>query len=144
MRTDIVDEIAIARMVEVFYVETRRDPLLGPVFDRAIGDAWPAHMATMGKFWSSVILTSGRYKGNPLAVHMGVPGLDPPMFGRWLQLFAATVTEQFEPLLAQAILAKAHRIAQSLQLALGLDSAPSARGAFRSSEAPSARYPASS
>jgi hemoglobin len=134
MRTDSIDETTIARMVDAFYVEIRRDPLLGPVFERAIGDTWPAHLATMGKFWSSLMLTSGRYKGNPLAVHRGVPGLDPSMFERWLQLFSATVTEQFEPLSAQAILAKARRIAESLQLALGLQSAA----------ANSARSPASS
>jgi hypothetical protein len=35
-------------------------------------------------FWSSVMLTTGRYKGNPLAVHGAVPDIDEAMFERWL------------------------------------------------------------
>jgi hemoglobin len=58
-------------------LSVRRDPLLGPVFDRAIGaDSWPAHRDKMYGFWSSVMLTTGRYKGNPLAVHAMVPDID--------------------------------------------------------------------
>jgi hemoglobin len=36
----------ITTVVDAFYVKVRRDPVLGPVFARAIADdAWPAHLA---------------------------------------------------------------------------------------------------
>jgi truncated hemoglobin YjbI len=54
-------EASIVRLVDAFYAKVRRDPQLGPVFDRAIGaDSWPAHLDKMYGFWSSVMLTTGR------------------------------------------------------------------------------------
>ena len=68
-------ESSIVRLVDAFYAKVRRDAQLGPVFDRAISaDGWPAHLDKMYGFWSSVMLTTGRYKGNPLAVHAAVRG----------------------------------------------------------------------
>ncbi|MEI9984982.1 MAG: group III truncated hemoglobin [Aliidongia sp.] len=75
-------EEAIFRLVDGFYADIRRDPSLGPIFERAIGADWPAHLDTMNRFWSSVMLTSGRYKGNPMVVHLRVPGIAPELFAR--------------------------------------------------------------
>jgi hemoglobin len=100
---------------------------LGPVFDRAISaDSWPAHLDKMYGFWSSVILTTGRYKGNPLAVHAVVPDIDEAMFDRWLACFGETVGELFTEDLAHMLRLKARRIAESLKL--GLFYRPSAGG----------------
>ena len=114
-----VTEEGIRRLVDAFYAKVRRDPQLGPVFDNAIGaDGWPAHLAKMYDFWSSVMLTTGRYKGNPMAVHMAVTGIEAPLFARWLELFGATAEELFAPQLAAAFRGKAERIAESLMLGL--------------------------
>jgi hemoglobin len=72
----------------------------------------------MRRFWSSVMLASGRYSGNPVAVHRAVRGLERPMFERWLALFEATAAELFPPDIAALFIEKSHRIATSLQLAL--------------------------
>jgi hemoglobin len=46
----------ITAVVDAFYMKVRRDPVLGPVFARAIADdAWPAHLAIIQDFWSSVM-----------------------------------------------------------------------------------------
>lgn len=116
---DSVTEPSIALLIERFYAAVRRDAELGPVFEAAIAEAeWPEHLATMRRFWSSVMLTSGRYSGNPVAVHRAVQGLERRLFGRWLALFEATVRDLFAPEPAANFIAKAHRIAASLQLAL--------------------------
>ena len=93
-----VTESAIKRLVDQFYARVRRHPVLGPVFDAAIPEpAWPPHLEKMYAFWSSVMLTSGRYKGNPVAVHRDVAGITPPLFATWLELFEATATDMFAP-----------------------------------------------
>jgi hemoglobin len=107
----------IGRLVDTFYAKVREDPALGPVFDRAISD-WGPHLATMRKFWSSVMLTSGRYKGNPVAVHHRVEGIEYDLFARWLALFDDSCRELFDDALAEAFRDKAARIAESLKLAL--------------------------
>ncbi len=114
-----VTEASIATLIDRFYDAVRRDATLAPVFEAAIAaDEWPAHLATMCRFWSSVMLTSGRYSGNPVAVHRAVQGLERPMFARWLALFEATAAELFVPEHAAAFSDRARRIATSLQLAL--------------------------
>jgi hemoglobin len=120
-------EASIVRLIDAFYAKVRRDPQLGPVFDRTISvDSWPAHLDKMCGFWSSVMLTTGRYKGNPLAVHAAVPDIDEAMFERWLACFGETVGELFTEDLADILRLKARQIAESLRL--GLFYRPSARG----------------
>jgi hemoglobin len=113
-----VSEDAIRLLVDEFYVKVRADAELGPIFARAIPGDWGPHLATMRNFWSSVMLTSGRYKGNPVAVHGLVANIEIDMFDRWLALFEETCNELFEPSLADAFRAKALRIAESLKLSL--------------------------
>jgi hemoglobin len=114
-----IGEDDIVRLIDAFYAKVREDRVLAPVFTRAIApDAWPAHLAKMYDFWSSVMLTSGRYKGNPLAVHARVPGLEETMFEPWLALFHETAEAHFPPALAARFRDKSERIAESLRLGL--------------------------
>ncbi len=114
-----VTEETIRHLVDAFYVRVRRDSTLGPIFNAAIAeDAWPEHLKKMYAFWSSVMLTSGRYKGDPVSTHRKVSGVEPPMFGNWLDLFEATAIELFVPGIAESFACKARRIAESLKLAL--------------------------
>jgi hemoglobin len=116
--TDLSED-GIHHLVDRFYVKVRQDPELGPLFAAAIAeDAWPAHLATMRDFWSSIMLTSGRYHGNPVTAHRSIEGITPALFERWLVLFAETCAELFEPSIVTAFMDKAKRIATSLQLAL--------------------------
>jgi hemoglobin len=112
-----VTEDNIRQLVDTFYDKVRRDPELGPVFDAAIKD-WPPHLEKMYAFWSSVMLGSGRYKGNPLARHMGIGGMHFDLFADWLRLFHQTAAELFDEPVSAVFREKAERIAESLKLAL--------------------------
>lgn len=115
----VVTEASIGVLIDRFYTAIRGDSVLGPVFEATIAaDAWPRHLATMRRFWSSVMLGSGRYSGNPVGVHRAVGGLERPMFARWLTLFEATAHEVFAPEAAALFVDKAQRIATSLQIAV--------------------------
>jgi hemoglobin len=118
MTPNPITEDAIARLVDSFYAKIRADTELGPIFMRAIPGDWGPHLATMRNFWSSVMLTSGRYKGNPVAVHQRVEGMELRLFDRWLSLFEQTCDELFDAPVAVEFRIKAHRIAESLKLAL--------------------------
>ncbi len=111
-----ITEADIRVLVDRFYAKARRDPVIGPVFDRAVDD-WDAHLATLADFWSSVMLTSRRYKGNPMAAHLKHP-IEAPFFDRWLRMWRETASEVFDPGVAAQFSAKAERIAESLKLAL--------------------------
>ncbi|WP_416400400.1 group III truncated hemoglobin [Alicycliphilus denitrificans] len=51
-----LDAAGIAALVHGFYADVRADGQLGPLFDRAIGAHWDAHLARMVDFWSTVML----------------------------------------------------------------------------------------
>ncbi len=109
-------EDQISQLVETFYARVRLDPEIGPIFNAIVSD-WPLHLATLKDFWSTVLLTSGRYKGDPMMTHLQLP-LDPEHFHRWLTLFTETATEVFPPPHAATVVARAHRIAENFQLGL--------------------------
>ena len=113
-----ISECGINLLVDRFYAKVRVDPVLGPVFERVVRGKWGPHLETMRNFWSSVMLTSGRYKGAPVPAHLRVKGIEPQMFDRWLRLFGETCDELFENEVAEVFRTKAARIAESLNRAL--------------------------
>jgi hemoglobin len=113
---DTLDDDAIAALVSRFYGKACKDAMIGPVFHAAVDD-WAAHLRKLGDFWSSVMLTSGRYKGNPMAAHLRQP-IEPAFFERWLALWRETARELFAPELAARFCNKAENIAESLKLAM--------------------------
>jgi hemoglobin len=58
----------------------------------------------MCDFWSSVLLATGRFRGNPVGAHRAVPGIAPEHFDRWIELFQATSVEVLpEPLAVDVV-----------------------------------------
>jgi hemoglobin len=88
-----MNEKQIGLLVDRFYAKVHRDDMLGAIFANAIGDGWDSHLATMRTFWSSVMLGSATYKGNPMAAHPRLPRLSPLHFERWLSLWRETAAE---------------------------------------------------
>ncbi|RVQ64994.1 group III truncated hemoglobin [Croceicoccus ponticola] len=118
MKTEQIDDQSLRRLVEAFYARVRTDDELGPIFNDAIS-GWPEHLDKLTDFWSSVMLTTGRYKGQPVPAHMKHrTRITPELFERWLSLWTETTDTMMEPTAAKSLQDKARRIAQSLQLAM--------------------------
>lgn len=117
-KVSTIDEAGLTRLVEAFYARVRADAELGPVFNDAVDD-WPEHLEKLAAFWSSVMLSTGRYKGQPVPAHARhVDRITPALFDRWLALWTETTDALMSAPAAAALQAKAARIAESLQLAL--------------------------
>ena len=111
-------EAELERVIPAFYARVRTDSMIGPLFNAAITD-WNHHLGRLIAFWSSVMLTSGRYKGNPMAAHVKHnAAITPEMFDRWLALWSEVTGEMLHADVAEAMQAKAGMIAESLKLAL--------------------------
>ncbi len=119
MRPDLgLDDAKLAELVAAFYAAVRADALIGPVFERAIDD-WEHHLEKLSAFWSSVMLGSGRYSGQPMQKHLAhARTLTPEMFARWLALWGETTTRLFPAPVAARLQERAARIGESLQLGL--------------------------
>lgn len=116
--SDVVTEDNLRELVTCFYGKVRRHPRLGPIFNAHVED-WDAHVERLTLFWSSLMLTPGRYKGNPFAAHQKLsPGLNETLFDDWLKLFGEAAEERFSPEISTALRSKSERIAASLRAGL--------------------------
>lgn len=116
-----VTENSIKKLVYDFYRKVRADVELAPVFDNVIGvtdEEWEEHLDKMVDFWSSVMLTTGKYHGNPLQKHRDIPSFDIKLFDRWLELFVETVKEIHSGPAEDEYIEKSRRIAESLKLGI--------------------------
>ena len=76
------------------------------------------------------MLTSGRFKGNPMMKHLiHRARIRPDHFDRWLALWDTVTLEIMAPEHAAALQEKAQRIGESLKLALYYRPDNAARGA---------------
>lgn len=106
----------LRELVGRFYGRAREDDLIGPVFNAAIDD-WDHHLDHIAQFWAAGLLGVGRFTGRPMAKHMRQP-ITSPMFDRWLALWKEATDETYVPQIAQALQARAGRIAESFKLGL--------------------------
>lgn len=127
MKYQGISEESLKGLVDAFYSKVRDDELIGPIFNSAIDD-WPEHLEKLQAFWSSVILTSGRYKGRPLPAHLKhAEAIDASAFARWLAIWKDTTDGLLDPESAAALQEKAGRIAESLALGIEFNRDPQAR-----------------
>src|SRR3546814_17764146 len=95
--TQRIDETGLSRLVDAFYARVRTDAELGPIFNDAVHD-WSEHLEKLMAFWSSVMLGSGRYKGQPVPAHMKHKHRIPPeLFERRPNLRKKTPNELKPP-----------------------------------------------
>ena len=112
-------ETMIRRLVHDFYAKVRQDEILGPIFEARVQN-WEAHLSTMCTFWSSVILMTGCYKGQPMEVHARLPEISDAHFERWLQLFKGSARECCDSEAASLFVDRAERIAESLKMGIAV------------------------
>ncbi|HEY5850638.1 MAG TPA: group III truncated hemoglobin [Lysobacter sp.] len=113
-----LDEQQLATLVDRFYEQVRQHPELGPVFNAAIDD-WPEHKRLLTTFWSSVLLGTRSYRGQPMAAHRPHP-IRPEHFDQWLALWRQTAEALLAPGHAALACEHAEKIGYSLRYGLGL------------------------
>lgn len=91
---DIETRDDVIVMVNRFYDSVRTDDLLGPIFNKVIGDHWAIHLEKMYSFWQTVLLHEFAYKGSPFPPHRKLP-IEAKHFDRWLALFNASIDKEF-------------------------------------------------
>ncbi|HVB89876.1 MAG TPA: group III truncated hemoglobin [Beijerinckiaceae bacterium] len=110
-------EPLLRSIVAAFYEKVRADPTLGPIFERAIGQDWEAHIEKICAFWLTATRLQAGYKGGDfLPAHFRFEGMDPRLLPRWLALFRETVAQMCPPQVGEALVDIAERMAQSLEV----------------------------
>ena len=118
MKKDIENEDDIKLLVDTFYNSVNEDVLLSPVFNNFAKVDWEHHLPMMYNFWSTVLLGSMNYKGQPFPKHMNLP-IQPAHFNRWIDLFTKAIDLLFSGEKAEEAKQKALNIARIFQLKMG-------------------------
>ncbi len=118
-----LDDTILERLVRAFYARARRDTVIGAKFD-PVHD-WEGRIARITAFWSSVALTTGRSRGQPLAAHVKLD-LHGVHFARRLALFEEMVREVCPAQAVDYLMERARRIAASLQMGVAGGGRPGA------------------
>ena len=112
-----ITEDQIRALVLAFYARVREDATLGPVFDRQLDGRWGPHLEKMCDFWSSVLLATGRFVGNPVAAHARLSDLRPAHFDSWIELFRDTALDILPMEIATDVVGRAIRMRVVLERA---------------------------
>jgi truncated hemoglobin YjbI len=111
-----VTEDELGALVREFYRHAGVDPLIGPIFARAI-HKWDEHHQVVQDFWSRTLLRTARYSGNPFGPHRGL-NLTPEHFDRWIEVFAAAARKVLQPSAAERAIAKVEHMSTCFQAGL--------------------------
>ncbi len=98
MKTDILNEVDIKRLVDEFYTKVIADKTLGYIFTDVAKVNWEKHLPIMYGFWSANLLGTSAYKGYLIDAHFKLNDkvtLTEEHFDGWKQLFNETVDELF-------------------------------------------------
>ncbi|MCB0522002.1 MAG: group III truncated hemoglobin [Saprospiraceae bacterium] len=108
---------AIGFLVRTFYARVREDETLGPIFNGVITD-WETHLEKLTDFWEGNLLffVKKKFEGDPKTAHQKVDEwmgnrMTMEHFGRWINLWIATLDEHFEGETAQIAKNQARKMA---------------------------------
>jgi hemoglobin len=110
----LVSRDRLKELVDGFYLDVRSDPEIGPIFDKAIGATWNAHLERMVDFWSTVLLASKSFRGNVFKKHMALETMSEAHFARWLTLWHKHTDALLPSAAAQELQQIAHGVARNL------------------------------
>lgn len=93
-KNDIKHLHDIEQLVNTFYMQVQKDPLIGSIFTSRIND-WPTHLAKMYRFWQTILLDEHTYSGSPFLPHANMP-LNEAHFDRWMAIWKETIDLLFK------------------------------------------------
>ncbi|MCX5390593.1 group III truncated hemoglobin [Streptomyces sp. NBC_00094] len=114
---DIRDRDDLDVILRRFYTAAFADPLIGPFFTEIAGMDLEAHLPRITDFWERALLRTAEYRRDAFAPHAALHSARPltaAHFGRWVQLWHATVDGLHQGPLAERAKAQGERIALAL------------------------------
>ncbi|MDI3406315.1 group III truncated hemoglobin [Streptomyces cavernicola] len=93
-KPDVAGRADLDLLLRRFYTAAFADPLIGPFFTRIAGMDLEAHLPRIADFWERALFRTAEYGGDAFAPHAALHAVEPltaEHFGRWVQLWHATV-----------------------------------------------------
>lgn len=117
-KKDITTSEDIELLINTFYEKVRANKKIGYIFNDIAKVDWEHHLPVMYSFWSSMLLGSSTYSGNPMVKHIAlskIATLGENEFDEWLRLFSETLNDLFQGQKADEAKMRANSIAKLMQ-----------------------------
>lgn len=101
---DISSREHIIELVNTFYDKVKKDETIGHIFHDIIGADWSHHLPIMYDFWTTILLHTAAYSGNPVKKHIDIDKrirLEEKHYKRWQELWNETVDALFQGAVAE-------------------------------------------
>ncbi|MEU5688732.1 hemoglobin [Streptomyces venezuelae] len=121
-RADITTRADLDVLLRRFYTAAFADPLIGPFFTEIAGTDLDVHMPRITDFWERALFRTAEYRRNAFAPHAALHAARPltaEHFGRWVQLWHATIDGLHRGPNADRAKAQGERIAVAMLRRLG-------------------------
>lgn len=116
-----ITEDTINNLIRSFYAKVKDDKYIDHLFDKIFSENPDEHLTLMCDFWSSITLSTERYKDQFLLEHINIPDVDKGHFFKWLLIFEENAYNVCSPEAAVFFIDRAKEIAESLMIRLGLN-----------------------
>jgi hemoglobin len=113
----------IEHLVNSFYAKVTKDELISFFFTNIAKVEWNKHLPKMYAFWESILFGQMTYKGNPMGAHFPINeirAMEQKHFDRWLELWKATIEENFAGQNADMAIYKSENIAKLMAFKMDL------------------------
>ncbi|MFE2345558.1 group III truncated hemoglobin [Kitasatospora cineracea] len=130
---DVTSRADLEQALRLFYRAAFADPLIGPHFTEIARLDLEAHLPRITDFWESALLRTASYRGNALAPHAALHAVAPltaAHFGRWVQLWRATLDGRHAGPVTERAKAQAQRISVTMLRRLGEPDTGGGSGGF--------------
>ncbi|SDK60361.1 hemoglobin [Streptomyces indicus] len=127
---DIAGRADLDLVLRRFYTAAFADPLIGPFFTEIAGTSLDVHLPRITDFWERALFRTADYQRNAFAPHAALHSVEPMTaahFGRWVQLWHATIDGLHAGPNAERAKAQGERIALAMLKRLS-DGAPDTSG----------------
>ncbi|MEU7552137.1 group III truncated hemoglobin [Streptomyces sp. NPDC044571] len=118
---DIAGRADLLALLRRFYAAAFADRRIGPFFTEIAGTDLEAHLPRIADFWERALFRSADYTGNAFAPHAALNtarAMTAEDFGRWVQLWRATIDGLHQGPRAEQAKAHGERIALALHARL--------------------------
>lgn len=116
-RADVAGRADLDTLLRRFYTAAFKDPLIGPYFTEVAGTDLEIHLPRITDFWERALFRTADYRRNAMVPHVDLHHRRPMTaehFGRWVQLWRATVDGLHAGPNAERAKAQGERIALSM------------------------------
>jgi hemoglobin len=123
-KVEITTRKDIEVILQKFYSKALEDEIIGHFFTVVVPLDLDKHIPVITNFWESVIFGTGNYRKNVMEVHQHISDLSSIKkihLDRWVELFTATIDENFEGDKAILMKQRATSIATLMNIKLNHD-----------------------